>query len=329
MSTTQHPGLSREEYRRIRSEVDFRPSWSGQLLTLTLFGGTLGTGLALATMSGWPAYLVGVGLVSMAMFQAFAILHDCGHGSYARAPWVNVVVGHLASLVCVTAYWPWVYIHREHHRASLHPKLDPTAVRLVAWRTERIPWLIRFAWRSFVPLAAGVQQIVFATYPLRMLREGASSGRVARAVSSVLVLLVGVVGAFVAFPGVVRFETIGPAYVGYLVLSEVFNLPHHVDRPTSPAVLPPWQQAVTTRSCSYPPGFWLVSLHFNLHSEHHVFPDLPWYRLPDAQQRLEPALGEAYEQAPGLTWLWQKRRRPMQEVLAEAEQLTRETWPSS
>ena len=46
-----------------------------------------------------------------------------------------------------------------------------------------------------------------------------------------------------------------------------------------------WEQQATTRSCRYP-GILseLLVLNFNLHTEHHLFPALPWFRLKASQE---------------------------------------------
>lgn len=310
VSRIERGRLTKTQYRELREQLDFRPDVRWQVFALGLLACTLSMGAFLATASGWGPYLVGVGLLSVAMFQAFAILHECGHGSFARSPGVNAVVGHVMSVICVTAYWPWVYIHRHHHRASVHREQDPTVVRLVQFREEGVPGLVRFAWRSWLPIAAALQQVVFASYPLHMLKEAVPKARILRALGSVGVVAAGGLTLMVAFPTIVL-----PAYVGYLALNELFNVPHHVDSELTDQVLPPWEQAGTARSCSYPLGFWLINLNFNLHVEHHVLPDLPWHRLPEAQRRLKTLLGDGYVEADGIGWLLEHRRKPMADVV--------------
>jgi fatty acid desaturase len=80
--------------------------------------------------------------------------------------------------------------------------------------------------------------------------------------------------------------------------------------------LPLWEQYRATRSCYYPPGISeLLVLNFNFHTEHHLFPDLPWYRLRDARASLRAMLGERYQEAIGIAWNIQNRGRDLDSII--------------
>ena len=78
----------------------------------------------------------------------------------------------------------------------------------------------------------------------------------------------------------------------------------------------PGAQEEASRSCAYPK---LISrnllLNFNYHSEHHLFPDLPWYYLEEAHQMLlkdnQVQLNLAQH-----SWAQDKRSLSMQDFLA-------------
>ena len=76
-----------------------------------------------------------------------------------------------------------------------------------------------------------------------------------------------------------------------------------------------WEQAQIARSCVYPTWLaWLMTFQFNLHAEHHVFPTLPWYRLPSARSGVKAAAGSDYTESTGLRWLFANRTRSLSRV---------------
>ena len=160
-----------------------------------------------------------------------------------------------------------------------------------------------------------MQQIVFATYPIRMIREGKLNAEKAwRSAFSVLFIVAALATVHFFLPRGV-FRTFGLAWFFYLVLTEFINLPHHTDRPSFPGKLPVWRQHLIARSCNYPAVFArLLAFNFNLHAEHHVFPTLPWYRLPRARDLIREDLGSEYTESQGMAWVWKNRRKSLSEV---------------
>src|SRR5690349_14295749 len=107
--------LSKATYDQIRTQLAFEPSLT--LLTLTLSGhlGWVAAALWLSQQSNTALYLCGQVLLAIAFFQAFSLLHDAGHGNCAKSRAINVIIGHLASVLCFLPFYPWKYIHTEHH----------------------------------------------------------------------------------------------------------------------------------------------------------------------------------------------------------------------
>jgi fatty acid desaturase len=83
------------------------------------------------------------------------------------------------------------------------------------------------------------------------------------------------------------FRVYLPALFLLMVCEELINLPHHIEAKTVAHKLALWQQAEVTHSLADVP-LWsrFVLLHFNLHTAHHLFPALPWFRLERASRAL-------------------------------------------
>ena len=123
------------------------------------------------------------------------------------------------------------------------------------------------------------------------------------------------------FPELVTIQNFGLSILLYFLLTEIINLPHHMNVPvflSTPArdKLHPWEQHATTRSCRYP---WrlseIITLNFSLHIEHHYFPNLPWYRLKRLRDILKPKLGEDYVEVSDFAWNIEKRKLPPSDVI--------------
>lgn len=269
-----------------------------------------------------PAFLASQILLTVFYFHHFALLHEAGHGNVHRKRWVNTAVGHYASVFCFMPYYPWKMIHQEHHVWTGNIDRDPTMANLRRMRERRsVSWIVRFAWRSWVPLAALLQHFVFWLYPLTMWNSRKMTRRAfLQSAFSVGWLVVAYIALCKAFPQWINLHNLWLSFVLYLIMTELVNLPHHVMVPTfhtTPARnrLHPWEQHITTRTCFYPYGLSLLTLNFNLHTEHHYFPTLPWYRLWSARSLLRPMLSGEYNEVIGINWNLENRSRSAADIV--------------
>src|SRR5690606_35780940 len=84
--------------------------------------------------------------------------------------------------------------------------------------------------------------------------------------------------------GIITPMSVLPGLFLYLVMVEVINFPHHLELPQYEGEhkLKVWDQFLISRSCHYPKWFsHFVLNNFNLHAEHHLFPQAPWYMLDE------------------------------------------------
>lgn len=299
--------MTKERYFQIRQSLPLdRHLW----VTTTVLAADAA---ALLWLSRWlplgygsPAFWAAQLLLAVIYFHHFAILHEAGHGNVdARDGW-NALAGHYASLFCFLPYYPWKYIHHEHHTWTGNLERDPTLRQLRRMKQAgHVPWSVRLAWRSWIPAGALLQHTVFWLYPLRAWREGRLRGAQGRrSLFSVVFLACGYGLLAYAGPAWLTWANLWPSLAIYLVAVELVNFPHHIDMPVledPEAKLAPWQQQATTRSCDY--GIWsaVLVLNFNLHTEHHLYPKVPWYRLKTVRDRIRPDLPD-YVEEKGIAW---------------------------
>lgn len=308
--------LTKESYDALRAQLVFRPDVRIVALTLMANHMLAALGLWLLTLGSTPCYVAAQLIFPLVFFQAFSILHDCGHGSCLPRSWQNSLLGHYVSAACFLPYYPWKFVHTQHHVWTGNLDRDPTLKVLRRWRASRkVPWLMRVAWRTWIPLGAVINHVVLWTHPLQIVRTATPAQRRRHALSA-LWLAVAYWGLHHQWPTLFRIGNFAPAIVIYLIGVELVNLPHHADLRTSERRLPLWEQAHSTRTCYYPPVISeLCVLNFNFHIEHHLFPTLPWYRLRRARALVKPVLGAGYEQAVGVEWNLKRRSKDIAEVL--------------
>jgi acyl-lipid omega-6 desaturase (Delta-12 desaturase) len=319
--------MNKTQYLEIRRKLNFdRPLW----ITLVV----IAADLLLVVLAFWllglqslPAYLLSQLLLALFFFHSFSILHECVHGNVHKKQLVNSLIGHYASLFCFFPYFPWRYIHTKHHQWAGNLEKDPVLVHLRRWRElNHVPWIARFGWKSWMPISGFLQQFVYWLYPITMWREGSMNRQAFfRSVMSIGWSISGYVLLFMLFPAQVNFANLWLSLLLYLVAVELVNLPHHVGMPTlrigaSRDRLKLWDQHETTRSCHYP-GLLseLLVLNFNIHTEHHLFPDLPWYRLKRARSLVKPVLGDEHHEVVGIGWNVDNRARSATEVFLKEE----------
>jgi omega-6 fatty acid desaturase (delta-12 desaturase) len=308
--------MSKSEYLRLRQQLSFEASVLPMFAVLVFDVALSMVVVKLLRLPGFVPHAAASCLIPIVAFNQFAVLHECGHGSASKYSWLNAIVGHVASTFCMIPYYPWKFIHQKHHSFTGNIDKDPVLHSLRAWKIGRVPWLVRAAWWSWIPLAALLQHVVYLRYPYVMWKAGEPHAKLWRTLVSVLWLPCSWVLLSRLWPDLITFRNLAPGIVLYFVAEELVNMPHHVSRETVETKLPIWEQYRATRSCYYPPGISeLLVLNFNFHIEHHLFPSLPWYRLRQARSLVRDVLAARYQEAVGVGWNVENRRRDLQGIV--------------
>ncbi|HMI91428.1 MAG TPA: fatty acid desaturase [Polyangiales bacterium] len=310
--------FDKREYARIQGQLTFAPALLPTLGVLILDLALL-YAIALLIRGGtWTEYCASQLLIPVVCFHNFSLMHECGHGSASRSRALNLLIGHYASLFCFVPYFSWKYIHQQHHAWAGNLDKDPVLRSLRTFRDHGTPALARVGWRSWIPVSAFLQHLVYLSYPLKLARERASPrARLLHCVLSSL-WIVGVYAAVAVYlPALAHPRNWAVGATLFLIAEELVNIPHHVGMPIHEGRAPAWEQHHYTRSCYYPAGLSeLFVLNFNFHIEHHLFPSLPWYRLRAARRRLKPALDRGYSEALGAEWNIRNRRYSFDHIVA-------------
>lgn len=263
-----------------------RPSLPLALAHCAASLGAFVVGIALSAGGvGW-AWLAGQVLLGFGFLHAFILLHEAGHGTLFGKRRLDLVAGHVAGLLTLLPFWSWQRIHFRHHRFTGWQDLDATTAALVPRplrRWERI--VVDVAWATWVPLFA-LSYRIQNYWNVPRIAGYVSGPRDLRRIrwNVVILLLVYLAAIAVVGPGrVVELCGLGflLSLVGQesLILSQHTHVPQRLSEGPEARPFPPEEQEQFTRSLRLPPWLSTLLLHFDAHELHHLYPQVPGYRL--------------------------------------------------
>lgn len=271
------------------------------VLSLTL-------GIALVALESAWSWVAGQLVLGFFFAQVFVLLHEAGHNTLFPRRRLNRAVGHLAGFFALIPFWNWQRIHARHHRYTGWQDLDATTASLVpravaGW--ERA--FIDSAWFLRIPVFAviyRVQNFWYLPRIRRFLENDSSRRRVAR---NTWILLAAYAVLVAAVGPLDLLAMVGPGFVVGLAVQEVFILSQHTHVPQQLSggrrVRPfaPVSQQRFTRSLRLPNWLAVLFMRFNAHELHHMFPQVPGYRLGEIAV-------EAKQEVDVLKWIRASRR---------------------
>ncbi len=299
--------MHKQKYLELRNKLDLQKKWQP---LITYF--VVEAGLLLLAAFLWSQnfkYLV-FPLVATVMFRNFSLMHDAVHGAIAKNKTVNDFIGAWCGGLCLLPFKHWKTSHLQHHLWSGNIEKDPVMALRVTLPKAPTGLLkaLSFAWQAWIPSLATLQYALFWKLSLG---HAMKSGTV-KSWGEFILPVVGWAAAFAVAPDGFFLTALLPGLVLYMVAVEVVNFPHHLQLPMSKGDTrdPIWEQYKTSRTCLYPKWFaHHVVLNFNYHSEHHMFPDAPWYALESVHELVKNELQE--KQNLDLNFKWTVENRPL------------------
>jgi fatty acid desaturase len=284
--------------------TDRAGAWvAGQCIALTAIA------LWLSAQPRWALWLWGQTLLTMAMVQSFALLHECGHETLFKTKRFHLALGYLAAFVSLIPFYNWKRVHGRHHKWTGWQDVDPTTAALVPRplaTTERI--LVNACWKFWIPLFSVMYRVNnFWNWPrLKQLFPNPIERR------RLAIDMIGFLAAYalmfaVAGPMLV-LRLFGLALVATLVvedmllLSQHTHVPQHVSHGDAVRPFPAVEQEVFTRSLVFPRWLSTMLLHIDAHELHHMYPFVPGYNLGAISYETENEIE---------CWTWIRRARAL------------------
>lgn len=269
-------------------------AWPTLLLAgvaLLLVVGTLAL-YVLGVLPLLPALL----LYAIATYMSYTPLHEAAHanlhGGHERFQWLNHLCGYLMAPLILVPYSTHRVEHFTHHRYTNQPDKDPDYV-VSGMRGGLLAFLVcglRFLWtqntflfRDHWAKAPWRERAIYiAEVTLALGWRIALVALASRELTWVLVIFGYLAGAF--------FTAYWFAYRPHLPYTDAGRY-----RNTNSLLMPRWMKPLE--------WFWFGQ---NLHSVHHLFPRVPFYRYHALHRRIEPAM-----RAHGTPMIGIFHRRPL------------------
>lgn len=238
--------------------------------------------LVWASLSHWWLMIPAMVLHGFTIVSMFAPMHECVHRTVFATPLWNEAFGWLAGLLGFYNFTYYRYYHTWHHRYTQDAERDPELMtpkphnkREYLWEVSAISfWLMRPV--LFVRLALGRTQ----RYPFI---PEAARGKIALSAGiQFAVYVAGVVSIAMGYPFVWLYWFL-PALLAQPLLRAIL-ITEHTGCTTDENGL------TNTRTTLTNPLVRLLMWNMPFHTEHHLYPSIPFHQLPLAHQKLKEHL---------------------------------------
>ncbi|WP_308639537.1 fatty acid desaturase family protein [Paenibacillus silvisoli] len=228
--------------------------------------------------------------------------HECGHGTAFKTQWMNDVVYHFACFVILRSATPWRWSHSRHHTDTIIVGRDPEII------TARPPvWKI--LWMQIIHLYGGpieIKRFILHTFGKLEDQEkeyipASEHYKVFREARIYMLIFLAVIAACM-FTGSIlpAMFIILPTFYGFLLVL-TFGVTQHLGLYED--VL---DHRLNTRTFYTNPIFRFLYWNMNYHTEHHMFPMVPFHALPKLHEEMKhdcpaarPSLGAALKEVIG------------------------------
>ncbi|NMO21363.1 fatty acid desaturase [Pyxidicoccus fallax] len=248
------------------------------LLFLALYVASAALAVLLAGNSEVPVWLARTGLYLVAAASLHGIslfTHEAVHGSLSRRRWLNHLGGVVCALPVLQNFAAYKVLHLRHHR-DLGGGKDPD--HYANYTGRRWLEMLMHVGRLLAGYPAYITMI-----PILGWRHGTSSER--RWIELEVALLVVGAGLAVAFvPGHVLLHA-------WVIPMLIINTLVNIRGMSQHTFLPESNHPVRgTRTILSNPVTRFFMCNENYHLEHHLYPRVPWYSLPELHRTLRPEL---------------------------------------
>lgn len=235
--------------------------------------GHLGAILAVATLiaAGVPGWWALLPVQGVLIIFLFTLEHEATHRTPFLTVWLNDWAGRVAGLLVVLPFEWFRAFHMAHHRwtnlSGKDPELagpKPATRAAWVWHVSGLPYWWAEA-RLMAKLVAGRVTDGFVA-------EGAKRRVVAEARGMAVVYLVA--GASLVWTDVLLWIWLVPVLLGQPVL-RLYLLAEHGDCPEVANMFENTRTTFTTRAVRW------LAWNMPYHVEHHVWPTVPFHRLPE------------------------------------------------
>lgn len=257
--------------------------WLAQWSALLLTTGCL---LYLSEGSAWfiPMLMVYGSAISV---PAYALSHECAHGTAFRTRWINEILFWMSSVIYYEEPYYRRYAHASHHTYTW-----------VNGRDAQMPFETPMTFKGWLLETSGIGYFVWITRIMIANARGDFSDKVKSFTpeSELPKLKWGARGLLLSYAAITAAILLGADYLfWYLVLPRILGNPalflytliQHVDMEEDQLDLRRSTRSFSTNAFSR-----FLYLNMNYHVEHHMYPTVPFHALPALNDAVRDQLPE-------------------------------------
>ena len=230
----------------------------------------------------WWLMIPAMVLHGFTIVTMFAPMHECVHRTAFANRMLSEVFGWVAGVLSFYNFTYYRYYHTWHHRYTQDSERDPELMtpkpQSVFGYLLEISGLTFWLWRptQFLGLAlGGATRYPFVPADARW-KIALSAG------AQLAIYVAGVVSIFMGYPFALYYWFL-PAILAQPLLRAIL-IAEHTGCSTGENGL------TNTRTTLTNPLVRLVMWNMSFHTEHHLYPSIPFHQLPDAHQKLREKL---------------------------------------
>lgn len=259
------------------------------LLSLTVYLETL--------TNSWPLIFIWF-FHGQVLVGFFVLGHDCGHHSFSKNRTLNQIVGLISLAPLGNGYFTWQRTHNTHHAKTQLKGVDIDWSSWLVTRETKLTWKRPLQKIGYV-LPFGVFWFVFVNairrgFQKNSLKESCSNLLMWSSIFGLYTFLVMNYGWW----GLFKYHAI-PAtiamFTGYFLLTI-----QHANETSTWYNDQNWEfykaQFGSTFDVRFPRVLEWLWLDINIHVPHHLFPQMPWYRLKESSLILKEKYPELYKE---------------------------------
>jgi len=270
--------ISKEDATRLSKKSD----WMGLTYLVSHFG-LIGVGawLCWITFPGFafiPVFLLHAFIIGF----LFSPLHECAHSTAFKTRWLNETALWLVAVVYIVPPYYFRYFHLGHHRFTQMPGKDPSLVLPEPANFRQYLWYcagLWFWWRNITWIAKHTFGIVHPSSADYVPKQRRGLMVLEARIMSMIYLFIALNALAGGFVTILLVCWILPRLVGEPI-QRMIRVAEHVGCAETPDLLDNTRTTLTNSVVN------ALAWQMPYHAEHHLFPSVPFYKLPALHKRV-------------------------------------------
>ena len=283
------PKVDRKRMKELMKRDDAPSLWHFGIWLVLLIGSGAGAVLTWGTWWCVPFFAVYGVMYSMSDHHA----HELSHGTPFKTRWINEALYHLNAFMTLHESFYWRWSHTRHHTDTLLVGRDPE----IAVMAPPDIWKVIL---DFFDLKAGLimlRSIVMAAFGRiddngeHFVPESERSKVIWNSRLYVAIYALTIAACVYWQTALPALLIVTPRFYGGFI-AQLFNVTQHAGLREDIR-----DHRQSTRTFVTNPVFQFLYFNMNYHIEHHMFPMVPWHRLPELHELVKDQCPPAY---PGI-----------------------------